>query len=351
MRIPVGFLRPRVIAAALWAVLLLYVPTRLYSQTPAAPKELQSADITEILRRVSGYKADTGTSEQYVVEGKKPFTGPVLLAQTIIFSPGSQLVLAGNMGDRTERIIWAQSIRVLPGAAPSISWDRDEQRTRRPQGTPASVDKAAPGLPGDASGSPGLPGNDGREGNPGAPGRSAPTVYLIADNIEGGPLNIDLKGEDGYPGGQGQAGGDGGAGRNGRDAVPGVFDCRSGGGNGGDGGKGGTGGRGGLGGRGGNGGQLIVVSSHISAARLKEVFTIDVSAGQGGSGGLGGDKGVGGPAGLGGSGAGLCGGGNQGSVGLNGTGGRVGDIGPSGASGVVGSVVIDPAQGEKLWSK
>lgn len=308
------------------------------SQT--GPVTLDAPDLLRELVLVRNF-TEVGLSASFEVEGERLFDGPVLAADTIIFHPGSRLVLAGERGDRESRYIVARSLKILSGSGPAIiTWQRPPVTDQVPP-----VGGAAPsGSVGGGEGSEGTLGAAGQTGNPGFPGRSGPTVFLIVGRVEGGPLKIDLRGQDGGPGGEGQRGGEGGPGRAGRAAVASIIDCRSGGENGGRGGQGGSGGKGGPGGRGGNGGTLIVMSTETTLRRLQAAVQVEITGGDGGPGGSGGKPGPGGPGGLGGSGSGFCQGGNMGPAGPTGVAGSGGDRGPDGTAGVFGQAVLTDQQ-------
>jgi hypothetical protein len=303
------------------------------------PVTLDAPDLLQNLVVVRDF-TEVGLSASFEVEGERFFDGRVLAAETIIFQPGSRLVLAGERGDRENRYIVARTIKILNGTPPVVTWVRPSSNDEVPP-----VSGAAPsGSIGGGEGSEGTPGATGQTGNPGFPGRSGPTVFLIVGRVEGGPLHIDIRGQSGGRGGEGQRGGEGGPGRAGRPGVSSIIDCRSGGQNGGPGGRGGDGGKGGPGGRGGNGGTLIVMSTEASLRRIQTVLQADVGGGDGGPGGPGGKPGPGGPGGLGGSGSGLCQGGQMGSAGLQGAAGFDGDGGPPGTRGLFGQAVLTEQQ-------
>lgn len=223
------------------------------------PQKLSGPEITDALQLARTYSNDI--FPQFVVDKARPFNQRALPVRELIFNPGSKLILTGSFGDRSDRYIIAETIKILGGREkPSITWERDVPLPDAPE-----IGTAPSGYPSGGDGSPGTAGTDGQVGNPGFPGRNAPTLYIFVHNIEaqniGEPaLMIDLRGQDGGTGGPGQRGGDGGNGRAGRPGVSSAFDCRSGGQIGGAGGNGGNGGRGGPGGRGGNGGVLIIAS-------------------------------------------------------------------------------------------
>lgn len=262
---------------------------------------------------------------------------PPLAAEEIILHSGSTLILVTPpsntvQSDRSIYIV-AKRIRVLPGSRPpTITWQRPDAVSTYPP----PVGRAPPGRPGPGSGEPGSPGANGAPGNAGFQGQSAPTIYLALQEIVGGTVFFDLRGQDGGPGGRGQDGGEGGPGQAGAPASQSLFDCRRGGGNGGAGGKGGDGGIGGRGGRGGDGGTLVLMSSPPNIAAIQSAVRLQ---GSGGNSGPPGKGGIGGPEGVGGAGGPgaqpYCGGGNP---------------GPRGSEGIIGgdSVVGERGQGGAL---
>lgn len=307
-------------------------------------RDLKAPEVMESLRLVRGY-TELGLSREFRISGEVPFDGQVLTAETIVFAPGSRLVLSGSgpLGDRSERYVVARTLRVIPGTPPPvITWARDPAVSHVPK--VLAPQKPDPGPIGGVDGAPGGPGTDGQTGNPGYPGRSAPTLFVLVARVEGGPLQVDIRGQDGGAGGEGQPGGDGGSGRSGHPGISGFIDCRSGGQDGGPGGKGGNGGTGGAGGRGGSGGTLVLLSTQPPLAAAQELFEIDVSPGKGGPGGAGGKPGDGGPGGLGGRGSGFCGGGHSGESGLPASGGLSGASGPDGVPGLFATTVLTDVQ-------
>ena len=283
-------------------------------------------------------------SNQDVIENERLFEDSVLVADRIVFRPGSRLVFGANaQGDRSSRFIVARTIVVQPGAAPTITWFRG---TALPE-PPGFTIKAGPGAMGAVDGAPGGAGTTGANGNPGFPGRSAPTLYIFASRIEGGPIQVDLRGQDGGPGGVGQDGGDGGLGRSGRRAVSSLIDCRSGGEEGGHGGAAGNGGQGGPGGRGGSAGLFILVTTTPSLTTAKAAFKVDVAPGAGGPAGPGGKPGQPGPGGPGGSAVQRCEGGKPGPIGAMGQPGTSGVTGAEGAPGEL--AVVEMASEAQFW--
>jgi hypothetical protein len=160
-------------------------------------------------------------------------------------------------------------------------------------------------------------GNNGKDGgngtngvlrNPGSNGRDAPSITLVALEVEIGALDhltIDFDGQNGGEGSLGQKGGDGGNGMGGRQgdsdtSWPGTG-CDRQPGSGGAGGKGGDGGLGGDGGKGGNAGKIAIVGTHENITSGAFVSGNISYVNDGGSGGKGGRGGFGGRGGLGGN--------------------------------------------------
>jgi len=145
-------------------------------------------------------------------------------------------------------------------------------------------------------------GGRGADGGPGATGPrglDAPSVTIVALEIDAMP-DLLLPGQQGGRGGAGGRGADGGDGQRGRDSKPfkiiiGV-DCKHGPGFGGKGGRGGDGGPGGRGGPGGDGSTVTVVTqeSQLDDLVTSKPFVADLGAGSGGDPGLPGDPGRGG---------------------------------------------------------
>jgi hypothetical protein len=320
--------------------ILIFVPGVTLSRPQSnEPKKLSGPEITDALQEARIFRPDI--FPQFVVEKTTPFTQQALPVKELIFKPGSNLFLTGPWGDKSNRYIIAETIRILAGGEiPSITWERDAAVPDAPE-----IGPAPNGYPSGGDGSPGTSGTDGQVGNPGFPGRNAPTLYIFVHNIvvesDNKPaLKIDFRGHDGGKGGQGQKGGDGGNGRAGRPGVSSAFDCRSGGQQGGQGGNGGNGGKGGPGGRGGNGGVVIIASLSSTIEDAPHLLSVEMTGGQGGKGGTRGDFGQGGLGGLGGNGSAYCSGGVQGPQGKHGDFGSDGDFGKSGAPGVFGVVEL-----------
>jgi hypothetical protein len=326
---------------------LLEIAFPVYAQ-PSSSQPVNAVSPTQIFAALNTISEKTriGITPEYTVKDTVYQDGQVFAADVLIFLPNSKLVFAGPAGDKTERYVFARVVRLPAGGPPPIiTWARDNAAQAA---TPVGG-KAPAGSMGAVEGADGGPGADGQSGNPGFPGRSAPTIYMFVGSVEGegGPLMIDLQGQNGGVGGQGQVGGDGGIGRAGQPAVSGLFDCRAGGGKGGNGGRGGNGGQGGPGGRGGSGGTFILLSGSDGLASVKGHVGVRVDLGKGGARGSGGDRGLGGPSGQGGNGNGLCSGGPPGAQGLPGSVGLRGDTGPDG---VVGVVAFSEMTGEQTMN-
>ncbi len=311
---------------------------------PAQARKLATPAISDALISVQAYIAKIGASHSYEITGDQAFSGQTLAADTIVFNPDSQLRFVGTWGDRAERYLVAQKIIVLQGhSPPRITWLNENDRR-----IPPAMGKAGPGRLAGSDGVKGGRGEPGSVGNPGYPGRSAPTVYIFVARIEGGPIIVDLPGQDGGKGGQGQSGGDGGPGRSGSQAVTGVFGCQHGAEDGGDGGDGGNGGNGGTGGAGGNGGTLIVVGRERLVEHLSESFVVNLLPGNPGPGGDPGAGGVGGPPGQGGGGNGTCPIGKSGNPGHSGTAGQLGISGSAGEPGFFAEAPLTDQQMKNL---
>jgi len=144
-----------------------------------------------------------------------------------------------------------------------------------------------------------------------------------------GSLRVSLPGQNGGDGAGGAQGSGGRQGDRGANAVKGLVDCRSGGGDGGTGYAGGKGGTGGTGGIGGDGGELVLEAMAASNRYLVDFY----ARGGGGLAGSGGPGGPGGPGGEGGSGDGPCSGGHGGVTGPNGPPADPGTPGSNGQNG------------------
>ena len=273
--------------------------------------------------------------------------GPSLLAaKELRMWPGSRLLLTApfsSLGSSREAVVMAvKKITVMPAEKgkpvsnpPTITWANiSSEVLPAPQ-----TGKASPGRAGETPGAPGADGQSGMAGNPGFFGQSAPHIYLAVEEISGGSIIVDLRGQRGGKGGQGQAGGDGGPGATGTPSVSSILDCSSGPGRGGKGGSGGVGGDGGRGGAGGNGGALFLLAS---VTQMTEVSKFIVFSGAGGDGGDGGPPGPIGQPGRGGNEGrigGFCGSANRNGPGGDEQKGR-GSIGGKGPDGVSGAWTV-----------
>lgn len=250
----------------------------------ADPQRIPATQVLEAVRMLSTY-AEVGLPAEDVIKGDRTFDGTVMAANILTFAPGGRLILAPSVGDRTDRFVFVRTLR-LAGAG-TITWDRPATMQRQVAG----VGKAPPGEPGGGDGGDGKVGPDGQPGNPGYPGRSAPTVYLVVNRVEGGPLEVDLRGQEGGDGGVGQTGGDGGLGRWGSQGIASLGLCRTPPGSGGNGGAAGNGGRGGEGGRGGSGGTFVLLTPGAVLDKIATLMNVDIRPGKGGDGGKGGESG------------------------------------------------------------
>ena len=290
-------------ACFVWGSLCLMALTHLKAQGQGSAADLVSAakrlpESTLLPRLAPGSElARIGVSRPFIVEGEQTFrSGSVLIASEVIFRPGSKLILApASLPSSGEQAVYliAQRIVVEAGSRPAvISWNGSSVSLN----SPPPAGKAAPGVSG-YDGAPGGRGADGTTGSSGTTGRSAPIFYLATNEISGGRLAVDWRGQDGGSGGAGQTGGDGGRGGAGKPASSSFFDCRRGPGDGGKGGDGGDGGQGGAGGRGGDGGLFVLLMRPEHVLQVAEKILLDVSPGEGGLRGAGGGFGNGGPGG------------------------------------------------------
>jgi hypothetical protein len=274
-------------------------PTVGQTHDMSQSRRMPQSEVLSLLRPISTYLYLGGLpSSTYPVDGEKVWTtGQVLAASEIIFSSNSTLIFDPDpnlsASEKGTFYVVARRITVRPGRA-VITWRRGDAESR----LPPAVGKAPPGLAGKFDGADGQPGTDGTHGNSGFSGRRAISVVLIAMEIVGGGLYVDVRGQDGGPGGEGQEGGDGGPGASGAHASSSLFDCKRGPGGGGKGGRAGNGGAGGDGGSGGDGGYVILASSETKIESLAKRVLIDTAPGVGGSGGRGGRAGRPGPGGL-----------------------------------------------------
>lgn len=227
---------------------------------------------------------------EYPVHEKVFPRGRFITAKLMSFGPDGHLVLSPeSLRQRRSgpcdgwALIQVHKIRTESDTA-TITWHRTDNRD-----LPFDRGQAPSGSSG-VQGRHGAAGAVGAEGNPGFDGESAPSVILVAQEVEGPGLVIDLRGQAGGTGGVGQTGGDGGAGADGRPAVLGTFSCKRPPGAGGNGGGAGAGGKGGPGGQGGGGGTLIVVTQASEDSIVKFVRPL-LAGGPGGPGGAGGRPG------------------------------------------------------------
>ena len=274
------------VLALIVAVLSQQIGSRSAAEIQKAdPHRISGTQVFEAIKLLTSY-AEIGLPLEDVIRGERTFDGTVMAATTLTFEPASKLIFAPAVGDRTDRFVFVRTLR-LAGVGGTITWERAAsiQRTVAPGG------KAPPGELGGGEGGHGKDGPDGQPGNPGYPGRSAPTIYLVVNRIEGGPLEVDLRGQDGGDGGRGQTGGDGGFGRPGARGVALLGLCRQPPGDGGNGGRAGNGGRGGEGGRGGNGGTFVLLAPEAALEKMAAMMYVDIRPGKGGEPGKGGDPG------------------------------------------------------------
>jgi hypothetical protein len=308
-------------------VALQLVGSRTASEIQKAdPQKISPTEVFGKIRQFSAI-AETGLPKADVIKGVRTFPDTVMAADLLTFEPGGRLVFAPAAGDRIDRVVFVRTLRLI-GSGGTITWDRAPM-TQRP---PAPLGKAPPGDYGGGQGADGNAGPDGQPGNPGYSGRNAPTLYIVANRIEGGPLEIDLRGQDGGDGGRGQTGGDGGLGRPGAAALAMLGLCRTPPGTGGNGGRAGNGGRGGEGGRGGNGGTVILLAPEGELEKMASLLYVDVRGGKGGGGGQGGEPGLPGEPGPPGRSEAPCAAGSGGKT------GQEGKNGPQGAGGSEGEV-------------
>lgn len=285
------------------ALLCLCLPLAFSTQR-ASPAGAEAQDFPDrgqyVLRCIEEYLYYGGFNLErpITVEGEVFIPDQAILASKILFAPDSLLVVtAAERGAGKSRLLSQcgdaiyviADIIVLQGEA-TITWARPEV-----PGVPLDRGQAASGASGAASGESGRDGATGAPGNPGFAGLDAPTLFLVAKTIEGGPLHVNFSGQSGGRGGTGQTGGSGGNGRTGRSASQSLFDCKR---EPGPGGNGGDGGQGGPGGRGGDGGQgstvVAILPDYIDSADHLDVVVTGGLSGQGGEGGEGGREGSGG---------------------------------------------------------
>jgi hypothetical protein len=279
--------------------------------------------------------------DDFTVEGETRLTVTVLSVKTITFKRGSRLILDFAPNSAAQSQFYSS-----PGASPQFYLIAEEIDVEDPEnpGTitwdPGPAVLSAPRSWAELA-SPGLSGSDGRAGGSGAagaagvagtPGRSAPSITIIAQRIEGLP-KIMLCGQPGGKGGLGQPGGVGGRGGRGESASQNALNCSRGAGSGGPGGNGGEGGPGGIGGQGGDGGSVVFLTQNDKFdPNLLKAYTNGGIGGDGGEGGPGGAPGPGGEGGP--EQMPWCrGGGGQGAPGSRGHDGAHGTTGKDGQSG------------------
>lgn len=254
-------------------------------------RALQPADVTSAATAIKQNAVPAITPGDYVIDGEKRFNGWFLSAERIVFKANSKLIFTKSALDaRPNFFILAKEIVAEDQQQPgSITWERPALPAPPDSGTAAA---------GEDNGSKesvvGGRGTDGKVGNAGQAGRDAPSLTLTTLSVKG-PVIVDLRGQDGGPGGKGQGGGRGGGGGYGTPASASGVDCRRGAGDGGAGGAGGNGGKGGPSGNGGRGGTFTLITSDENMAAASRLLRVDLGAGQPGSApGEGGDAGGGG---------------------------------------------------------
>lgn len=308
------------------------------SQTP--PKELSEASVlneAQTIKQAGLLKL----SKPFEVVGVTRFDGWFVVADKVIFKPGSQLVFSRQaLQNRRNFFIVANELISEDANSPGlITYEQPPVDT-----SPAKSGQGPSGAGGTSDGASGQPGFRGDTGTPGIKGFVAPAITITVMKVSGSGPAVDFRGGPGGVGGQGQRGGDGGAGRQGSPASQSMFDCKAGGGRGGNGGPGGMGGTGGVGGNGGDGGSVTIIGPAELLPSLSQKFRVLVSGGQQGKGGDPGPGGNGGGAGAGGQEAKpYCGGGSGGSGGGPGAPGMQGDWGTRGTDGDFFVGVITPA--------
>lgn len=307
----------------------------------ATPLSIPATQVLDAVKNLTTY-ADI-LPAQDTIKGDRYFDQTVVAANVLTFEPGSRVIFRASVLERADRFVFARTVRV-GGSGGTITWDREPSVKR----AAPPVGKAPPGNVGGGEGEDGQLGADGQPGNPGYPGLSGPTIYLVVNRIEGGPLEIDLRGQDGGDGGKGQTGGDGGFGRPGTAAMALLSLCRRSATTGGHGGSGGRGGPGGEGGRGGNGGNLVLLTPEAALERLAAMLYVDVRPGQGGKGGNGGDGGEAGEPGPAGRAESPCAPASSGKPGAKGQGGPDGSKGPDGQAGLFVKTALTEQQVRSL---
>ncbi|MFC4314988.1 hypothetical protein ACFPN2_38375 [Steroidobacter flavus] len=262
------------------------VPTADVKSVVKAEDLRNSPPEDQLLRAQRAF--ENATAEQVIGEADI-LKAKDLAARKLVLPPNSQLILLPTGGSAGEPYYMIVAEEIVVQGPAMITWAR-EDAIRQP---PPDRGKAPNGAPGREEGANGEPGSDGDAGTPGYRGASAPSLILVTRKLTGpGQLFVDLRGQNGGPGGKGQDGGDGGPGARGRPASQSMFDCRRGPGTGGNGGNGGKAGPGGQGGAGGDGGSVIVLAEEPKSITAQAIVLI--AGGAGGAPGAKGNPGNGG---------------------------------------------------------
>lgn len=203
--------------------------------------------------------------------------------QVILMQPNRWLVIIAN--------------RITLGSNVSIGWDMVSKARPKKPGKPPTP--ATPNQSIYMAGANGTRGTDGTDGSPAQDGDHGAEIEIWTLDMAG-TLDVVVRGQDGFKGGDGGDAGDGGRGAKGKDWTPAAFglDCANGPGNGGRGGHGGIGGDGGQGGGGGNGGRFSLYAPQTVINAYNNGFYVDGTEGRGGEGG---EPGLGGKGGQGGA--------------------------------------------------
>jgi hypothetical protein len=96
-------------------VCVFFFSSFLFAQSFTAPREIQAPDVLSRLLPIREYTG-LGLTPQFEVKGDTRFAEQFLVADTIVFQPGSQLSLNGPFGDRNDIYIVARKITVLANA-------------------------------------------------------------------------------------------------------------------------------------------------------------------------------------------------------------------------------------------
>jgi hypothetical protein len=283
------FNRRSVVAAAIVAI--FFSPVHGQVSGPAPDRDILTRFSLASLHRPNFIPPEIRVSGTIEVESG------VIAAQRIVFARDGKLVFTSNSPN--ELYIFATEIsNEDPNSLGTITWRRP-----RPDRPYMPIDGAQGWNATGTDGLPGGAGDAGSDGIRGADGLKAPDLTIVALKIRG-PLQIDLRGENGEKGGDGGRGGNGGRGGVGSPASQDLFNCRRGVGRGGKGGDGGRGGSAGKGGNGGDGGSLTVIIAHekdyprgLDALQLKALTAGGLGAepgipGKGGEAGEGGQRGA-----------------------------------------------------------